>query len=179
MPRLKPYDGGHTAFHDHRIRIGSELPSGIRSNGLRAWRQPAESFRQRNLGLAYISAGSKAGSDELMRKGFGLLRSNPSDGAVETARGMMLLRLNKAAAAVEAFRHACEEQPANSLRRYNLAVALLAIGDRTGAMQNVEQAIALEPLLEDAYALAAEIEPARASEWKRRYLRLAPQRFLR
>jgi predicted Zn-dependent protease len=179
MPRLKAYDGGHTAFHDHRIRVGRDSSSVAKTDVLRAWREPSLALLERNLGLAYISAGSKAGSPELMHKGFRLLGSGSPDGAAETARGMMLLRLNKPAEAVEAFRRACDEHSADSLCRYNLAVALMAAGDRTGAMRNVERAIALEPLLEDAYVLAAEIEPSRAAEWKRRYLRLVPQRFLR
>ena len=177
MPRLKAYDGGHTAFTDHWIRA-RQVASSREGNALRAWREPPPSLRSRNLGLAYIASGLKTGDSSAMTRGFELLGSDPADGAVETARGMMLLRQNKPVEAVRAFRRAVAEQPRNSVCRYNLAVALVAAGDRDAAIRNVEEAIALEPLLEDAYVLAAEIEPHRASEWKQRYLRLAPQRLL-
>jgi Flp pilus assembly protein TadD len=91
----------------------------------------------------------------------------------------MLLRFNKAIEATHTFRRAVDEDPNDSTRRYNLAVALFSAGDRAGAMHQLETAIALEPMLEEAYVLAAEIQPNRASEWKQRYLKLAPQRLFR
>jgi hypothetical protein len=39
----------------------------------------------------------------------------------------------------------------------NLAAALFAAGDRVGAKAEAERAIELEPLLQDAHALLAEI----------------------
>ena len=179
MPRVAAYDGGHTAFHDHRIRVRAERASLNQPAGLRAWREPAVPLRNRNLGLAYISAGSKTGDEQQLLTGYELLGAQQSDGAVETARGLMLLRLNKAAEATHKFRRAVDDDPNDSTRRYNLAVALFSAGDRAGAMHQLETAIALEPMLEDAYILAAEIQPNRASEWKQRYLKLAPQRLFR
>jgi predicted Zn-dependent protease len=179
MPEVSVYDGGHTAFHDHWIRVRRETPSLEQSQRLRAWREVSGNLRNRNLGLAYISFGSKSGDRNLMTTGFKLLGSQPADVAVETARGLILLRMNKAVEAVHSLRRAVNENPRDSTARYNLAVALLAAGDRSAAMRNVEEAIALEPLLEEAYVLAAEIEPHRSGEWKQRYRMLAPQRFLR
>lgn len=179
MPSTRAWDGGHTAFHDHRIGIGRHEPAAGQSLRLRAWREPARTLRNRNLGLAYISTGSKSGDSKQLGEGFRLLGSEPADGAVETARGLMLLRMNKPPEATAAFRRAVDEDPQDSTRRYNLAVALLASGDRAGARRNAEAAIALEPLLEDAYALLAAIDPEHAAEWRRRYLQLLPQRSLR
>jgi hypothetical protein len=179
MPKLKAYDGGHTAFHDHWIRRHPDpAPAQETGDGLRAWREPPESLRGRNLGLAYISAGSKNLAEKQLLEGFRLLQSVPADGAVETARGLVLLRTNKAGEAVKAFDAAVEEQPQDSTRRLNLAAALWASGERDGAKRNAEKAIELEPLLEDAYALLAEIEPQRAAYWRGRYTKLAPQRML-
>lgn len=178
MPQVPSSDGGHTAFHDHWIRRSGEQPAPGQPGGLRAWREPAHGLRNRNLGLASISAGTKSGNSSLMMNGFRMLGSEPADGAVETARGLILLRMNKTTEAVSSFRRAVEEAPEDSTRRYNLAVALAAAGNRAEAMRNIEEAIRLEPLMEDAYALAAEIDPKRATEWKQRYLRLAPQRFV-
>lgn len=170
MPQTRPYDGGHTAFHDHWIRL-KDTPASSAAAGLRAWREPSEAMRSRNLGLAYISTGD-------VQRGFPLLTPDPSDGASETARGLALLRANRYTEALAAFRHAVEEQPGDSTRQLNLAAAFLTTGNRTEARQRAEKAIALEPLLEDAYVLLAEIEPQRASYWKQRYQQLVPQRRL-
>lgn len=179
MPAKRAYDGGHTAFHDHSIRARATDSSMAPAGGLRAWREPPREVRNRNLGLAYVGAGSKHNDNKHLMEGYRLLeRLQPGDGAMETARGSLLLRMGRTAPAVAAFRRAAEEKPADSSRRYNLAVALLAAGDRKGARENAGEAIRLEPLLEDAYALMAEIDPERAAEWKQRYRKMVPQRWL-
>jgi tetratricopeptide (TPR) repeat protein len=172
MPRLHSYDGGHTALTDHWIRLKRVQPQSEAPGELRAWREPAREVQSRNLGLAYISAGSKSGSLEQLVKGFRLLGAAPADGAVETARGLVLLRSNRIAEAVKAFRRAVGEQPEDSTRRLNLAAALLAAGERDESKRHAERAVELEPLLEDAYALLAEIQPQRAAYWKDRYRKL-------
>lgn len=178
MPATHAYDGGHTAFHDHWIRVKRDSGSQETGSALRPWREPDGKFRNRNLGLAYIGAGSKTGDTRQISKGFQQLGSDASDGAVETARGWVLLRTGHPQEAVRAFRRAVDEQPNDSTRRLNLAAALLAAGELAEAKRNAEHAIALEPLLEDAYVLLAEIEPTRARHWKQRYLELVPQRRL-
>lgn len=178
MPATHAYDGGHTAFHDHFIRAKPETKRTAEGFALRPWRDPENKFRNRNLGLAYIGAGSKTGDARQISKGFQLLGKTARDGAMETARGWVLLKTGRPHEAVQAFRHAVDEKPNDSTRRLNLAAALLAAGERSEAKRNAANAIALEPLLEDAYALLAEIEPARASYWKQRYSELVPQRRL-
>jgi Flp pilus assembly protein TadD len=106
------------------------------------------------------------------------LGAQPADGAVETARGLALLRLGKPHEAVDAFRRAVDEEPRDSTRRLNVAASLFAASDRIGAKDHAEKAIMLEPLLEDAYALLAEIDLRRAKYWKDRYQKFAPQRVL-
>jgi hypothetical protein len=177
MPETNAYDGGHTAFHDHWIRLDRAEPPGKTSGRLRAWREPDAASRNRNLGLAYISVASRTGDAGHLSRGFELLSGDQPDGAVHTARGFVLLRSGKTKQAVDGFRRAVDEQPADSTRRLNLAAALLAAGDRAQAKIHAEQAITLEPLLEDAYALLAGIEPARAKYWKDRYRKLFPNRL--
>jgi hypothetical protein len=156
MPKLRAYDGGHTAFHNHWIRVKTAETKAASSYRLRAWREPKEALRARNLGLALISAGSKNNDSGQLVAGFRLL-SPMEDGAVETARGLVLLRMGKVGDAVNAFRRAVEEEPQDSTRRLNLAAALFAAGDRAEAKRNAERAIELEPMLEDAHALLAEL----------------------
>jgi hypothetical protein len=54
----------------------------------------------------------------------------------------------------------------------NLAASLHAAGERDEAILHAERAVELEPLLEDAYALLAEIQRHRAAYWKDRYRKL-------
>ena len=179
MPKLKSFDGGHTAFYDHWIRVQRASPQQHEDSvRLRAWREPPEAFRSRNLALAYISSGSKNNNSTQLLTGHKLLGTRPADGAVETARGLVLLRMKKSTEAVEAFRRAVEEQPSDSSRRLNLAAAQWAAGAKVEAKRSAEQAIELEPLLEDAYVLLAEMEPGQASYWKDRYQKLVPERRL-
>jgi tetratricopeptide (TPR) repeat protein len=177
MPKAAAYDGGHTAFTDHWIRVGIRVDR--QAPGLRAWREPMAPFKRRNLGLAYISAGAKAGDSSQLLRGFQLLSSEQPDGAVQIARGLVLLQSGKIRGAVAEFRQAVEEQPQDSSRRLNLAAALLAAGDRAQARDHAVRAIALEPMLEGAYELLAEIEPARAEYWKDRYRQVFPRRLTR
>src|SRR5690606_4425601 len=136
--------------------------------GLRSWREPIAPFKRRHLGLAYISAGRKTGHTGPLLRGFQLPSSEQPAGAVQAARGLVLLQSGKIREAVAEFRQAVEEQPQDSSRRLNLAAALLAAGDRVQAREHAMRAVALEPMLEGAYELMAEIEPARAEYWKDR-----------
>ncbi|MBL8230644.1 MAG: hypothetical protein JNL98_19285 [Bryobacterales bacterium] len=187
MPRKRAYDGGHTAFTDHRIRRTPQSPAAEDSAELRAWREPAAPLKKRNLALAYISSSAKADAREnlalaRLQKGVLLLNevlaSGARDGAFAQVAGLQFLRQGKAAEAVRWFRAVTAEEPGNSLRRMNLAAALLASGDRKAARTEALEALRLEPLLEEAYALLAEIEPHRASYWKAEYRKRVPRRIL-
>lgn len=162
MPRTESSDGGHTAFTDHRIRRPG-VPKVLleRSDELRAWRQlPEAGARARGLGLAYAGAGKLDRAFDLLR---GLARP---DAAVQDAMGLIYLRAERPALAVAALAAAVKADPRNSVRRLNLAAAYLAAGEAEKARAEAMEAMALEPLLEDAYALMAEIEPRRAEYWR-------------
>ncbi len=176
MPVTRPYDGGHTAFHDHWIR-GKNHVMAASPPGLRPWRAPEPALRDRNLGLAYISLGSRD-DPKLLSEGLRLLGSGKADGAVETARGFVFLRAQEIPQALTCFRRAWEEKPHDSTRCLNLAAALLASGNRAEAKEKAERAIEREPLLEDAYALLAEIEPRRAAFWKAKYIERSGRKLI-
>jgi len=189
MPRLKAYDGGHTAFTDHWIRRASgNQSSGSQKTAdqgelLRAWREPPEPVRKRNLALAYIGNSQTTKSLRRYQEGVRLLNSvlngNQADGAVAMVVGLQFMRQNQPAKAVPWFRRAMLEEPGNSLRHLTLAAALAEAGEAGGAANEAREAIRLEPLLEDAYTLLARIEPERASYWKEQYSKLVPLRIQR
>lgn len=160
MPRTEAYDGGHTAFTDHRIRKpGERKAAAERATELRAWREPAAKWRARGLGLAYAGMGELARAEAL-------LGGVEADAEVETALGLIHLRGGRAALAAKAFESAARREPGSGTRRLNLAAALLAAGQRGRAKAEALRAIALEPALPDGYALLAEIEPGRAGYWR-------------
>lgn len=163
MPRTKAFDGGHTAFTDHRIQVPGKAPAVAETAAvLRAWREPAGPFRGRGLGLAYAGAG-------MMDRALPLLREAGRDAEVMSALGLAALRGGKAAEAVAAFAGAAKAEPNHSVRALNLAAALSNAGQRDRAREAALRAIALEPLLLDAYALLAELEPERAAYWRGRF----------
>ena len=115
--------------------------------------------------MAYAGVGE-------MRKAGELLRRVPEDGEVQTALGLIYLSAGRTEMAVRVLTSAAKSEPGNATRRLNLAAALLASGRRERAKEEALQAVALEPLLQDAYVLLAEIEPRRAEYWRERFVRL-------
>ena len=159
MPKQPAHDGGHTAFTDHRIRKPGPPPPAAQTTTLRAWREPAPAFRDRNLGLAYAGTGD-------YDKAYALLRQSAADPEAQTALGLMLLKAGHVQPALAQLEQAARAQPRHSVRRLNLAAALLAAGRRDRAAAEARAAIEIEPLLRDAYVLLAEIEPRRAAHWR-------------
>jgi Flp pilus assembly protein TadD len=102
-----------------------------------------------------------------------------ADGTVAVVVGLQLIRQNQPAKAVSWLRRAAVEEPENSLRHLTLAAALAGAGERDAAVKEAREAIRLEPLLEDAYTLLAEVEPERAAYWRQLYAKLFPQRLSR
>lgn len=163
MPRTQTYDGGHTAFTDHRIRKPGDAPAQAgRTAGLRVWREPAAAFRARGLGLAYAGVGELETARDL-------LRGVREDGEVQAALGMIYLSAGQADRAVRALESAAKSEPGSATRRLNFAAALLGAGQRERAKEEALQAVTLEPLLQDGYVLLAEIEPRRAAYWRERF----------
>jgi hypothetical protein len=154
MPRLPARDGGHTVFTDHRIARNPSIPPLPETAGLRAWREPPAAFRERNLALALATHGLENGiSDEAVR-GFKLLsRMEPqlsTDAAALTALGSILLTAKEAKEAEKRFARALALRPEYAPYEVNLANALLESGDRAGAIEHLNHALALDPLLEQA-----------------------------
>ena len=152
---------------------------------LRAWRPPPIALAERNLGLGYIGAGERLQSTALSNEGLRILsgadRTQTSDPAALTALGTLLLQKGNSQQAVAYLRQAAERE--NSARnQMNLAVALHAHGDPERAMDLLEKALAMDPLLEEAYIWLIEFyrkagRPRDASETVRKWMSAYPQSF--
>ena len=178
MTKRPARDVAHTAFTDHRIvrrQSGEPPPAGVPAV-LSAWQPMPAPFRNRNLGLAYVAAGEKHSSAALLQEGFRLLTAEPleDDAPALTGIGHVLLRKQRPREAARLFLRAAELEPANPLHYINAAAALSAVPEHQAAVAAAEKAIALEPLLKDAYVLAAEIyrklgDRSQAARMMRRY----------
>jgi predicted Zn-dependent protease len=104
-------------------------------------------------------------------RGYALLREVTPDADVQTALGLIELRKERPKTALALMEAAARAEPANSLRRLNLAAALMASGQRERAKTEALRALQLEPLLQDVYVLLAEIEPRRSIYWKAEFER--------
>lgn len=183
MPQRSTYDGGHTAFTDHRIRSkpGRAAAAASAPGKLRAWRAPSAALDRRNLGLAYISAGERYQSASHLDEGFRQLSAIepafPDDPAVLTSLGAVLQRKGVPGEAARRFLRAARLEPRDARHHLNLAVALAAAGDAVRAITAAETAISLDSSLRDAYLLLAELhdDTAKRDAAVRRFLRFMPQ----
>lgn len=191
MPRKAAWDGGHTAFTDHRItRLspGNTQPAAPLPDEppLRAWREPAQAWRTRNLGLAYISTGERDASAWQLNEGFRLLTQTRTTGdpdpAVDAALGLILLHKERPLESLRFFQRALAANKSDSRAQLNFAAAAYAAGRSSEAVAALEQALAFEPLLEEAHQLLIEVHGRsgghrqREAAWHR-YRRLFPKRL--
>ncbi len=183
MPRHRPYDGSHSSRTDHWIRTAkSEARFLDRGELLRAWREPPAPLRNRNLALAYLNNADRTRSLKRLREGLQLLNITAGeghrDGEFSLAAGLQYMRQKSPELAQPWLERAVADQPGNTMRRLQLAAALANNGKTEEAKAQAMEAIRLEPLLEQAYNLLAQMEPARALYWKEQYRKAAPKRHL-
>jgi hypothetical protein len=153
MPRKPTYDGGHTIFTDHRIaRYPQSADESDAIPGLKAWREPAPKFRERNLGLALADYATQKKSAPQMVEAFRLLyrieKSFSNDPAVHAALGSLLFIAQDTREAEAQYRKAVALKPDFAPYQVNLAGALLKDGKKQKARQYLEKALQLDPLLE-------------------------------
>ncbi len=186
MQRQTAKDGGHTAFTNHDIRKRPDAPdktNPISNRKLVAWREPAESLVERNLGLANITLGERDESAFHMDAGYRLLSnaydSFTKDPAVLTALGLVLIRKNRPIEAAKLYEQALSLEPNYAPYHVNVATAWNQAGDSAKAISHLEKAIAMDPSLETAYRKLAEIysqakRPEKVREILKRYLDFMP-----
>jgi hypothetical protein len=183
MPRERSFDGSHAARTNHWIRTGKDETRFLdRGEYLRAWREPPAELRNRNLALAYLLNYEKSRSLKRLRAGLEsfnkAVEEGQSDGEMAVAAALQHLRQKSPLKAIPLLEQAVREQPGHSMRRLQLAAALGSAGRTEEAKQQAQEAIRLEPLLEQAYNVMAQLEPARGTFWKDQYRKAAPKRTL-
>ena len=188
MPQRPVSDGGHTVFTDHRIarRPPAEAippPSG-QSETLVAWHQPPGALEQRNLGLAEIEVGEKKKIFPMVAQGAKRLMecsSNfPDDPPVLTGIGQVLLGLHHGKEAAAMFERAIHVEPDNPANYLHAALAWKDAKEFQRAIENLEKALRLDPILEQPYLELAEIysaeqQPEMVHLTYRRFLKAFPQ----
>ncbi|MDQ2711252.1 MAG: hypothetical protein M3Y24_03275 [Acidobacteriota bacterium] len=179
MPRRPAKDGGHTAFTDHRIARRPE-PEGVTtaSEDLKAWREPAEPYRERNLAIALVTEGMQNSSSNEVIRGYKTLnRMEPKladDAAALTVLGTVLLTAKEPKEAEGRFRRALELRPDYAPYEVNLANALIREGDLAGGIVHLKRAVQLDALLPQAVHLLSQEyrtqgEQAKADQLEARY----------
>lgn len=152
MPQRKTDDGAHTAFTDHLIAARPQDPTGTTPVGqLVAWREAPSEYRNRNLALALLNTGARDSSAAKIAQSYeGLLQAGkqfPRDPAVLTGLGTVLQSRGDALAAAKVFDSVIALRPADPLAEENAGLAYLDGGDKKAAVQHLERALALDPLL--------------------------------
>ncbi len=184
MPRRPVTDGAHTIFTDHRIvRRPSPAPGNTDSDeslSLLAWREPAGALAQRNLGLADIKVGEGKESFKLVNQGFELLQECwgkfPNDPPIVTALGDVLLTAGQGAHAAAVFEQAIQVEPNVAVHYLHAGLAWKQAHDRKKAIDYLEKALQLDPLMEQPYRELVKIyseanDPAMAYQTLERFFK--------
>lgn len=159
MPRRPVTDGAHTVFTDHRI-VGRPSPAngnkaGNESLSIVAWREPPGALAQRNLGLADIKVGEQEGSFKMVNQGIELLQECggkfPNDPQIMTDLGAALLTAGQGADAAAVFERAIQIEPNVAVHYLRAGLAWKQAHNRKKAIDYMEKALQLDPLMEQPY----------------------------
>lgn len=172
MPKRATAEVAHTAYTDHRIRRSGHEERSVAAASLRPWRGPAS---ERDMGLAYIYAGQRQSSAEWVQRGFAMLLALPKpkqDAEVLAALGLVLLQKQRPKEASTMFAEAVRIEPSNANYRHNLGVSLVAQGDKTAGIEQVQRATQLDPLSPQPWLFLARVQGPSTLQ---PYLKYVPQ----
>lgn len=171
MQRRPALDGGHTVFTDHRITRKPQPDAvGVTPGDLVAWREPATSFQQRNLALAYVNAGIASRTPAEIVRGYRMLTEvqskSPEDIDVLLGIGQALLAGGQPLESLKAFEWVLRLSPDNAKAEEYAGIASQAAGQFENAVSHLEHAIELDPLLLSAGARLQEVYRRQGREAK-------------
>jgi tetratricopeptide (TPR) repeat protein len=152
MPRLAT-EYAHVAVTDHRIvrRPQPPIPSTeVGSVMLAPWVEPPTEFRQRDLTLAGLIAGTKQGMPSILQDALQRLESIPEAQLSQDAT-LLAATCDAMPNQINRCRQAAEKQPESADRALALGKALALSGDASGAERQFVNAISLDPSLKRAY----------------------------
>ena len=118
-----------------------------------AWREPSPDLRNRNLGLALVTAGMQSHETAQVIRGYRMLNrlgDSSDDPEVLAALGTILLTAKEPAEAAKAFGQALLKRPSYAPYEVNMAAALIDSNRREEAIRHLEHALELDPLLQKA-----------------------------
>lgn len=159
MPTRPASNGTHTAFTDHRILARPEVASNSASAPAKlvAWRPAPAAFRDRNFAIALVTAGLENSAPQEAIRGYRMLNAMQdkiaNDAPALTALGTVLLKAKQPEAAQVHFARALALRPGYAPYEVNLAAALAESGHADEAIQQLEKAVQIDPLLQRAVEL--------------------------
>lgn len=161
------YDFGEVALADVGGAVWGmdRFADAVRLLELNVEMNPASVFAQRQhamraIELAFRDGGSSAGTARY-RELKGRYQPDAVQEPILNQVGYALLRLNRPADAVAAFKLNVEAYPHSSNAYDSLGEAFAAVGDRTRAIESYERSLALNPQNEDAARKLAELRRPR------------------
>jgi tetratricopeptide (TPR) repeat protein len=160
MPTTKKVTITHASHTDHRIlRYPGAQAESPQKPSLVAWREPAEQFRQRNLGLAELML-SPAENEDIWHQGAELLLAlDPeelkTDAEVASALEDYYFRTEDNAKALEFGRRSIELNPRSATAVLTFARVLEASGAASEAEGQFLRAVSLDPSLKETYGRLA------------------------
>jgi tetratricopeptide (TPR) repeat protein len=158
MPRLRS-EYAHVAVTDHRIvrrPVAADHSPESGSMLLAAWVEPPAEFRQRDLALAGLIAGSKQGMLAIGQAALQRLATIPESQRAEdppllAASCDAMLERGTAQDAKDLCRQSADKQPESADRSLAFGKALALSGDALGAERQYNNAIRIDPSLKRAY----------------------------
>jgi len=191
MPRLRPTNVAHSAITDHRIpRVKAEQQQENTSEQpgedwrLHAWRPPAGSLAQRDLGVAYYELGVVEHNSKEVLEAYELLShltvsERSKDPETLADLGSILLQEKQSDLALRLFAEAIALEPNNARLAYSHALALEQKGDLPAAIKELKRSIQLDPAIPKPYLRLAQIydhlgQRALRAQILADYLKIAP-----
>ena len=159
MPKSPAFDGGHTAFTNHRIAINpNAITNAADADTLTAWREPDAYVRDRNLALALVTAGFDNGSSTEVIRGYRMInhleRDFPNDPALLTTIGSVLLRAKQPAEALKRFNKVILLKPDYAPYYVNAAAAMMALNQPEEAEKNATESTRPGPIAAASHSIA-------------------------